>query len=69
MAIQKIKKDGTWTSVYGDGTLETTFPLEVSLGGTGADNMADALHNLGIYWGTQPPSIDSPGLIYIQIVE
>ena len=27
--------------------------IPVENGGTGSDNAVDALHNLGIYWGTQ----------------
>ena len=45
------------------------IPVTVEQGGTGADNAADALVNLGITIGTAAaPSTGTPNTIYIQIV-
>lgn len=44
--------------------------LKVDQGGTGATSKEDALHNLGIYWGTEAPSkekdISKANTIYFQ---
>lgn len=42
--------------------------VSVEHGGTGADNAAIALNNLGITWGTEEaPATGTPNTIYIQI--
>lgn len=42
--------------------------VAVEHGGTGADNAAAALNNLGITWGTEEaPATGTPNTIYIQI--
>lgn len=42
--------------------------IPVGNGGTGADNAATALNNLGITWGTEEaPATGTPNTIYIQI--
>lgn len=42
--------------------------IPIGNGGTGADNAAIALNNLGITWGTEEaPATGTPNTIYIQI--
>ena len=44
--------------------------IGVESGGTGASTAAQALHNLGITWGTSPADKKgAPGSIYIQLIE
>ena len=48
---------------------DITGVLPITQGGTGASDRVEALHKLGIYWGTgEPPATQDAGTIYIQIV-